>query len=108
VGAASTEDQKKNSVSVMPVIPSTPTAQVLDSGGVFVGGKVANTVELGAGGTSTAYSSADACGRCAFKCGSIDEVASRCIYYRPSSIVMVNNEGRMSVYSTQAGKFRAV
>jgi hypothetical protein len=63
----------------MPVITSAPTAQVLDSGGELVGGKVANTVELGAGVTSTTYSSVDACGRCAFKCGSIDGVASGCI-----------------------------
>jgi len=61
------------------VIPSTPTALALDSGGDLVGGKVANTVELGAGGTSTTYSSVDVCGRCAFKCGSIDEVTSRCV-----------------------------
>src|SRR6266566_4208586 len=80
VGAASTEDQKKNSVSGIPVIPSTPTAQALDPGGDSVGGKVANTVELGAGGTCTTYSSVDACGKCAFKCGNIDEVASRCVY----------------------------
>jgi hypothetical protein len=80
VGVASTEVQKKNSVSGMPVIPSTPTAQGLDSGGDLVGGKVANTVELAAGGTSTTYSSVDACERCAIKRGSIDEVASGCIY----------------------------
>ena len=69
VGAASTEDRKKNSVSGMPVIPSTPTAQELDSGGDLVGGKVANTVELGAGeiSTGTTYSSVEACGRYAFK-----------------------------------------
>jgi hypothetical protein len=70
----------------MPVIPSTPTAQALDSGGDLVGGKVANTIELGAGGTSTTYSCVVACERCAFKCGSIDEVASRCIYTLSSTI----------------------
>jgi hypothetical protein len=61
VGAASTEDQEKNSVPVpvMPVIPSTPTAQALDLGGDLVGGKVANTVELSAGGSSTTYSSVE-------------------------------------------------
>jgi hypothetical protein len=57
------------SVSGIPVIPSdaatTPTAQELDSGRDLVGGKVANTVELGAGGTSITYSSVEACGRCA-------------------------------------------
>jgi hypothetical protein len=89
-GAASTEDQKRNSVSNMPVIPSTPTAQGLDSGGDLVGGKVANTVELGAGGTFTTYSSVDACGRCAFKCGSIDEVASRWVYTLSS---IINGDG---------------
>ena len=45
-----------------------------------MGGKVANTVELGAGVAFTTYSFVDACEKCAFKCGSIDEVASRCIY----------------------------
>ena len=78
MGAASTHrDQKKNFVSSIPVIPSSPTAQALDLGGDLVGGKVANTVELGAGVTFTTYSFVDACGKCAFKC------------YRQLSMVMV-------------------
>jgi hypothetical protein len=74
------------------VVPSTPTAQALDAGGDLVGGKVANTVELGAGGSSTTYSCVDACGRCAFRCGSIDEVASRCIYTLSPSIIDCDGE----------------
>src|SRR6266403_4028393 len=86
MGTVSTEDQIQNSVSGMSVIPGTPTAQALDSGEDSAGGKEANTVESGAGGTSTTYSSVDACGRCAFKCGIIDEVGFRCTYMSLSII----------------------
>jgi len=56
---------------------------------------VANTVELDAGGTSITYSSVDACGGCVFKCGSIDEVASGCIYTLSSIIGGHDERGRV-------------
>jgi len=79
MGAPSAEDQNQNSVWGDPVIPRTPTDQSPDFGGDSVGGNVANTVESGAGGTCTTYSSVDANGRWAFKWGATDEFASGCI-----------------------------